>query len=663
MKTALKSILFIIVLLISLLFIDSSTDLSKVKALDSDVPTNVKIENVSNSSAKITWSEVKGIYGYEIYQKNGDKYNLVKTIDNSKTTSWIHEELTPNTKYTYAIKTISNNGLESEFSHNVSTYLVGENPEYTNIKSVIISNIPTSIEIGKYINATASIVKENENLDLIDNNLTWETSNESIAKVNNSGTITTYKKGTVVIIARGHNGAFASETFEVVNSGFLPVTAAQTQSPKSKSLTAPTKLKAKRISSKKIKLTWNKVEGAQKYEVYRIINKKYKKIATVKGTSYINKKLKKNKQYYYRVKSYKKESGKKYWSNFTYTVSSYTRTKNSKYTNLKKIVFFSNPKKVEAGDKIKISYLKLGDNHYKKIKNKKLVWWSSNNKLASVNSKGVVTTKNPGEVKIWVRAHNGKTFSIKFEIESKYAEKIPILTFHRIVTDKNKKEMYANDQWTASVNDFETQMKYLYDNKYRTISAEEFENWYNGKIELPKKTVMVTFDDGDYEIYYLVLPILKKYNIKATDFIIGSFTNNFTMPLQDEGRYRIGTDLINKIAYEYPNLKFESHTYNLHYRDINMKPIAYSKTYDEFMDDFESNKSMNFKYIAYPFGVATYDFLKAAEDSGMHLGFEFGAKGYRCATRTDNRFSIPRVKINGQITYNQYVKKLKNYLK
>ena len=31
-------------------------------------------------------------------------------------------------------------------------------------------------------------------------------------------------------------------------------------------------------------------------------------------------------------------------------------------------------------------------------------------------------------------------------------------------------------------------MKYLYDNKYRTISAEEFENWYNGKIELPKKT-------------------------------------------------------------------------------------------------------------------------------------------------------------------------------
>ena len=665
MKKVFKNFLLMSVLLVSLLLIGSNTNISKVNAASSTVPANIKVENISDSSAQLTWSKVEGVYAYEIYQKSGDKYNLIKTINDTKITKWVHEGLESNKEYTYAMKTISNTGLESELSYWVSTYVKGENPEYTNIKSVVISNIPTSIGVAKSISATASIVKENEDLNLINKNLRWESSNTSIAKVNSSGMITTYKPGTVVIIARGHNGVFASETIEVASTGINPVVQTQSVNSATASLHAPANLKAKRVSSKKIRLTWNKVNGAQKYEVYRIINNKYKKIATVTTTTYTDKKLKKNWQYYYRVKSYKKVSGKKYRSGYTYTVSSYTATKKNKYTNLKKVVFYGNSKKITAGNKLRLNHLKIGDNQYKKIRNKKLIWWTSDKTIATVNKKGVVTAKKPGEVTIWVRAHNGKMFSLRMEVVSKYADKIPILTFHRIVTDKNKKEKYPKDQWTASISDFEKQMKYLHDNKYRTISVTEFENWYNGKIELPKKTAMITFDDGDYEIYYLVLPVLKKYNIKATDFIIGSFTNNFTMKLQDEGRYRIGRDLINKVAYEYPNLKFESHTYNLHYRDINMKPIAYSKTYDEFMDDFASNKNMNFNfnYIAYPFGVATFDFLKAAEDSGMRLGFEFGAKGYRCATRSDGKYTIPRVKINGQITYNQYVKKMKSFLK
>ncbi|MCM1162091.1 MAG: hypothetical protein NC412_12825 [Roseburia sp.] len=68
-----------------------------------------------------------------------------------------------------------------------------------------------------------------------------------------------------------------------------------------------------------VKLTWTKVTGAKSYTVYRS-NKatgKYKKVATVKGTSYVMKKLAKNKNYYVYVKANKVKVGKKSYNSTT----------------------------------------------------------------------------------------------------------------------------------------------------------------------------------------------------------------------------------------------------------------------------------------------------------------------------------------------------------
>ena len=81
MKKVFKNFLLMSVLLVSLLLIDSNTNISKVNATSSTVPANIKVENISDSSAQLTWSKVEGVYAYEIYQKSGDKYNLIKTIN------------------------------------------------------------------------------------------------------------------------------------------------------------------------------------------------------------------------------------------------------------------------------------------------------------------------------------------------------------------------------------------------------------------------------------------------------------------------------------------------------------------------------------------------------------------------------------------------------
>ena len=63
-------------------------------------------------------------------------------------------------------------------------------------------------------------------------------------------------------------------------------------------------------------------------------------------------------------------------------------------------------------------------------------------------------------------------------------------------------------------------MKVLYDEKFKTITLEEIEQYVNGKISLPRKSILLTFDDGYEEMYKYVYPILKKYNLSAVVFLI-----------------------------------------------------------------------------------------------------------------------------------------------
>lgn len=78
----------------------------------------------------------------------------------------------------------------------------------------------------------------------------------------------------------------------------------------------PSKVTGVKLTAKKkaMKVAWKKTAGASGYKVYRATSKKGKykcvKTASSKTTSFINKKLKKNKKYYYKVCAFVK-SGKK----------------------------------------------------------------------------------------------------------------------------------------------------------------------------------------------------------------------------------------------------------------------------------------------------------------------------------------------------------------
>jgi peptidoglycan/xylan/chitin deacetylase (PgdA/CDA1 family) len=70
---------------------------------------------------------------------------------------------------------------------------------------------------------------------------------------------------------------------------------------------------------------------------------------------------------------------------------------------------------------------------------------------------------------------------------------------------------------------FDQQMRYLKDNKYKVITLSQLHDFLNYRYALPKRSVVITLDDGYRSAYDIAYPILKKYGFTATLFIYTDF--------------------------------------------------------------------------------------------------------------------------------------------
>ena len=71
---------------------------------------------------------------------------------------------------------------------------------------------------------------------------------------------------------------------------------------------------------------------------------------------------------------------------------------------------------------------------------------------------------------------------------------------------------------------FDRQVAYLKSN-YNLVSVEDLQAHFKGKKKLPKKPVLISFDDGDVSVYDNGLPVLQKYEVPSCLFIITSLIN------------------------------------------------------------------------------------------------------------------------------------------
>jgi len=95
--------------------------------------------------------------------------------------------------------------------------------------------------------------------------------------------------------------------------------------------------------------------------------------------------------------------------------------------------------------------------------------------------------------------------------------KVPILFYHKISHPNPKAKVSALYVTPYS---FRRQMKYLKWRGYETISLDDLFKWLSFGQTLPKRPIILTFDDGYEDNYTYALPILKEFGFTATIFLI-----------------------------------------------------------------------------------------------------------------------------------------------
>lgn len=79
---------------------------------------------------------------------------------------------------------------------------------------------------------------------------------------------------------------------------------------------------------------------------------------------------------------------------------------------------------------------------------------------------------------------------------------------------------HAGDTVTITPAVFAAQMKFLHDEGYLTLSVDELIEFVSGTKTFAPKAVVITFDDGWLDNYLYAVPLLSRYQFKATFFII-----------------------------------------------------------------------------------------------------------------------------------------------
>lgn len=200
---------------------------------------------------------------------------------------------------------------------------------------------------------------------------------------------------------------------------------------------------------------------------------------------------------------------------------------------------------------------------------------------------------------------------------------IPVLLYHCITEDE---VLATSNSLYITKDKFEKDLIYLKENGYTTIFAKDLDK------PLPEKPIVITFDDGYKDNYILGYPLLKKYEMKATIFIL-AYTLDEKMPHKlswEEAKYLADSGVVD----------IQSHTYDLHYSNED-GTVAMHQSSDEsdeeyrrrIFDDIDKMNDRFDKYLGYRPTIFAYPFGKYTQKSEA----VFNEAGYKITFTTESR--------------------------
>jgi peptidoglycan/xylan/chitin deacetylase (PgdA/CDA1 family) len=183
--------------------------------------------------------------------------------------------------------------------------------------------------------------------------------------------------------------------------------------------------------------------------------------------------------------------------------------------------------------------------------------------------------------------------------------KVPILLYHYVeyVTDKNDT---TRESLNIKPNAFEAQIKTLKDNGYTFLTASELGSIIDGKMQMPPKPVLITIDDGHWDVDTVILPILQKYHARATAYIITGFIGRSDFMTHDQLVDVISSGLVEIGAHTVDHVSLKG-----------LFPPIVTYEVSQSRKDLKNEYKLNVVSFAYPNGAFDEQAIEIVKAAGF----------------------------------------------
>jgi peptidoglycan/xylan/chitin deacetylase (PgdA/CDA1 family) len=193
---------------------------------------------------------------------------------------------------------------------------------------------------------------------------------------------------------------------------------------------------------------------------------------------------------------------------------------------------------------------------------------------------------------------------------------VPVLCYHRFGNGGGK--------MVVSAANFAAQLEWLANNDHHVVSLSQLSGFLDGRQPLPKRSVVITIDDGYESVHRIALPLLRKHGFPATLFIYTDFIGASDALSWAQLQELAASGLIDVQAHS------KSHR-NL----IEREPTASDEHYRRLLElevrapreALERKLPIQVRHYAYPYGDANQALLDTLARQHYQLGLTVNPGG------------------------------------
>jgi peptidoglycan/xylan/chitin deacetylase (PgdA/CDA1 family) len=221
---------------------------------------------------------------------------------------------------------------------------------------------------------------------------------------------------------------------------------------------------------------------------------------------------------------------------------------------------------------------------------------------------------------------------------------VPVLVYHNIGKE-------ARGRLVLGADAFAEQMKYLRAQGYRVVSVAEFVEWLNLKRQLPRKTVVLTFDDGYRSFREYAYPVLKELRFSATLFVYTDYVG--------AGRNALNWDELKALATEGFDVQAHSKSHGDLRRGDHETEAHYARRMQAELTEpprvLARSIGRPVTFLAYPYGRVDDAVLAKVKDQGYHAAFTVRRESNGAFVELHR---VSRSQIYSEMTLEQFAKNL-----